>query len=165
MTRRTILYLVTTVSCGLLFVNIYTSIVDAVNWGNDIPASIKIARDYFKSSNPGIFFRIFSPVNQILALLAVIVCWKAGKKIRMYCLLALAAAVSADVLTFAYFYPRNDIMFVNPIDNIEIIKSAWSDWTSMNWVRSGIIVLNIIFNFTALTLLIENKLDSKSTRT
>jgi carbon starvation protein CstA len=156
MIRKSVLYPVTAVACGILFVNLYTSIVDAVSWGHDIPASIETTREYFKSGNPGKFFRIFSPANQVLALLALIVCWNAGKKIRMYCGLALLTAVTIDVFTFAYFYPRNDIMFVQSIEgNIEAIHSAWSSWSSMNWVRSGLILVNVILNFSALSLVIK----------
>ena len=158
MIRKSILYSVTAVACGILFVNIYTSIVDAISWGSDMPASIQTTRDYFKSGDPGKFFRIFSPANQILALLALIVCWKVNKKIRMYCALALVTAAAIDGFTFAYFYPRNDIMFVQPIEgNIDAIKSAWSSWSAMNWVRSGLILVNVVFNFTALTLLVKNE--------
>lgn len=158
MIRKFIIYSVTAVACGILFVNLYTSIVDAVSWGSNIPASIQTTRDYFKSGNPGKFFRIFSPANQILALLALIVFWKAGKKIRMYCGLALLTAVAIDGFTFAYFYPRNDIMFVQPIEgNLDAIRSAWSSWSAMNWVRSGLILVNVIINFTALSLVIKSE--------
>ena len=157
MIRKSILYVATVVASGILFVNIYTSMVDAVSWGSDIPSSIQTTRDYFKSGNPGTFFRIFSPANQVLALLALVLCWKADKKIRMYCALALVTAVSIDGFTFAYFYPRNAIMFVNPIEgNVDEIKTAWAGWSAMNWLRSGLILVNVIFDFTALTLLLKS---------
>ena len=164
MIRKSLLILATTFAAGLLFVNVYTSIVDAVSWGSNIPASIQAAREYFKVVNPGSFFRIFSPVNQILTLLALIACWRTNKRIRIYCALALLSAVAVDAFTFAYFYPRNEIMFSYPINtnvdinNVDVIKAAWSQWSSMNWVRSGIEVVNIGFDFAALILLSkENK--------
>lgn len=43
---------------GLLFTNIYNSMIDAKSWGADLPHSIETARQYFKSINPGKFFRI-----------------------------------------------------------------------------------------------------------
>src|SRR5204862_4836747 len=51
---------------GVLMSNIYTSVVDATSWGSDIPHSIESAREYFKAVNPANFFRIYSPVNQVL---------------------------------------------------------------------------------------------------
>ena len=101
-----LLILAATVASGLLFVNVYTSMVDAANWGRDVPASIMAAREYFSVANPGTFFRIFSPVNQVLALLAVVVSWWAPKGTFAICVAALVLAVSADIFTFAYFYPR-----------------------------------------------------------
>ena len=113
--RKFILALSTTFAAGLLFVNIYNSLIDAVSWGSNMPASILTAREYFKTVNPGDFFRIFSPINQVLALVALVICWKTTKQIRTYCALALLVAITSDALTFAYFYPRNEIMFTSSI--------------------------------------------------
>ena len=128
---------------GLLFVNLYSSIVDAPNWGADIPNSIINARNYFSVANPGNFFRIFSPANQLLALVAVIVCWKNN---RYVALASLTAAVLADVITFGYFYPRNDIMFFDALD-VNAARLAWQEWSAMNWLRSGICVANASLAF------------------
>ena len=139
MIRKLTLILATTFVAGLLFVNIYNSMVDAPSWGSNFPTSIQTARDYFKIVNPGNFFRIFSPINQVLSLLALIVCWKVNKKVRMYCALALIFAVTSDAFTFAYFYPRNEIMFHSSIDtNLDGIKTAWSQWSSMSRPLPGI---------------------------
>ena len=157
MLRKSLLILATTLAAGLLFVNVYNSLIDAVSWGSDIPSSIQTTRDYYEVVNPGSFFRIFSPINQVLTLLVLLLCWKTNKKIRIYCALALLIAVVSDGFTFAYFYPRNEIMFNSPIDtNLDAIKIAWREWATMNWLRSGIVLLNLIFDFTALTLLIKN---------
>jgi len=145
-----ILILAATVASGLLFVNIYTSIVDAPNWARDVPASIVAAREYFSVKNPGNFFRVFSPLNQLLALVALIVSWWAPKGTFPICLAALVLAVSVDVFTFAYFYPRNEIMFVAPIENIDAIRSALSGWQNMNWIRSGMIAVIVVLDYLAL---------------
>ena len=148
--QKLVLILAATVAAGLLFANIYTSIVDAPNWGRDVPASIVAAREYFSVKNPGNFFRVFSPLNQVLALLAVVVSWWAPKGTFSICLAALILAVSVDVFTFTYFYPRNEIMFVAPIENVEAIRSALSGWQNMNWIRSGMIAVIIVLDYLAL---------------
>lgn len=145
-----VLILAATVAAGLLLTNIYTSMVDAPNWARDVPASIVAAREYFSVKNPGNFFRVFSPMNQLLALLAVVVSWWAPKGTFSICVAALILAVSVDVFTFAYFYPRNDIMFVAPIENVDAIRSALSGWRNMNWIRSGMIAANVALDFLAL---------------
>jgi hypothetical protein len=57
----------------------------------------------------------------------------------------------ADVFTFAYFYPRNDIMFKSDVStNLEAIETAWKQWVRMNWLRSFIILAGLMCSFIAL---------------
>jgi hypothetical protein len=138
MIRLIILGLFSLTASGLLFVNIYNSLVDAPNWGVDLPNSLLATRQYFSASNPGDFFRVFSPINQVLALIAVIVSWKSGRG-RYLALGALGLAVLADVFTFGYFYPRNEILFVAPLEaGADVARQAWEQWSTMNWLRSAI---------------------------
>jgi hypothetical protein len=130
-------------AAGILFVNLYTSFVDAPNWGANIPDSIATARQYYIASNPGNFFRIVSPLNQVLALIGVFITWKQN---RYLALGSLIIAVLADVFTFGFFYPRNEIMFVAPIE-IDAIQRAWEQWSTMNWVRSTMCAINTVFAF------------------
>jgi len=152
-----VLILAATVASGLLFVNIYTSVVDAPNWGRDVPASIVAAREYFSVKNPGTFFRVFSPVNQVLALLAAIVSWWAPKGTFSICVIALILAVSVDIFTFAYFYPRNEIMFVAPIENVDAIRTALEGWRNMNWIRSGMIAILLCLDYLALMKVVNSE--------
>ena len=136
---------------GLLFTNIYTSLVDAKSWGANIPQSIETAREYFKTVNAGNFFRIFSPANQVAGLLALILFWKVSATARIYLGLALVLYVCADVLTFAYFYPRNAIMFEKgSLTDVDTLKNALTGWRAMNWVRSLIIFAGLVFSSLAL---------------
>ena len=149
--KNIILFFSVSMASGLLFTNVYTSLIDTKSWGSDIPNSIAAAREYFKTVNPGNFFRVFSPVNQVLALLLVILFWKFSATVRMLLIVALLLYILTDVFTFAYFYPRNDIMFVNtPLTDVDALKKAWSEWNAMNWVRSLILMLGLSFSFYAL---------------
>ena len=139
------------VASGLLFTNVYTSIVDATSWGSDIPNSIGTAREYFKVVNPGNFFRLFSPVNQVLGLLVLILFWKSTPTIRLYLGIAFALYVLSDAFTFAFFYPRNEIMFETAaLTEVDKLRKAWSEWNSMNWVRSALMLAGIVFSGLAL---------------
>lgn len=135
------------IASGLLIMNVYNSFIDAKSWGSDIPNSIATAREYFKAVNPGNFFRFFSPLNQILALLALILFWKSSPAIRLNLGIALALYILADVLTFAYFYPRNDIMFrTAQLSDVTTLKKIWSEWNAMNWVRTIIVLAGLSFS-------------------
>ncbi len=143
MNRLIVLGISCAVASGILFVNLYTSIVDAPNWGADLPNSIVNARAYYSATNPGTFFRMISPINQVLALTAVFLCWRINRYIA---LASLAVAVLLDVFTFGYFYPRNEILFAAPLQ-AEAIQQAWREWSSMNWFRSGLGVINVALTF------------------
>jgi hypothetical protein len=128
----------------LLGVNVYTSVVDARSWGASIPESILTARTYFKAVNPGTFFRVASPLNQLFALAALVVCWKSGKSVRLYFGLALLFAVLAEALTFAYFFPRNEILFFGAETSADVLTKAWSEWSRMNWVRNLMLAFGLV---------------------
>ena len=136
---------------GILFVNIYNSLVNAVAVESDIPSSVIATREYFKTVNPGDFFKIFSPLTQLLALVSLILFWKRSSSVRLFLALALLFYMSADVFTFIYFHPRNDIMFLSEkLPDTETLKRLASEWSSMNWLRSLIVLLGIISSFIAI---------------
>ena len=149
--KTILLFASITVASGVLLVNLYTSIVDAKSWGADIPNSIAVAREYFKTVNPGTFFRVYSPLNQVLAALALVLFWKSAPSIRLCLVLALVLYVLADVMTFAYFYPRNDIMFKTArLTDVATLKKVWAEWTAMNWVRSLVQLSGLVCSFLSL---------------
>jgi hypothetical protein len=132
------------VASGLLFTNMYTSLVDTVNWGSNLPQSIETTRSYFKAADPGNFFRLFSPLNQVLALLALILFWKASPGVRLYLGIAFIWYVLGDVLTFAYFYPRNDTLFKStPLPDTDTLARIIGEWKLMNWVRTAIVFVGL----------------------
>jgi hypothetical protein len=149
--KRIIAFASIALMAAVLGVNVYNSVVDARSWGADIPESIRTARAYFAVVNPGTFFRVASPVNQILALAALVACWRSGGRARLCFGLALVFAVVVDGLTFSFFYPRNAILFGAAAGgggggetNVDALATAWSQWRSMNWVRSFIIACGLV---------------------
>jgi hypothetical protein len=149
--KKLILFASVALASGILFTNIYTSLIDARSWGASIPKSIEAAREYFKIVNPGNFFRMFAPINQVLALLVLILFWKASSTVRIFLGAALVLYILGDVFTFAYFYPRNKIMFeTTPLPDIDTLKNAWTGWNTMNWLRSLVFFAGIVFSFLGL---------------
>ncbi|HEY6503632.1 MAG TPA: DUF1772 domain-containing protein [Chitinophagaceae bacterium] len=149
--KKIILFASISIASGLLFVNLFTSLVDVKSWGSDIPNSIAATREYFKTVNPGDFFRVFSPVNQVLGLLVLVLFWRSSSSIRLYLGAAFILYVLGDVLTFTYFYPRNDIMFKTAqLTDTDLLTRTVSEWSRMNWVRSFILVAGLFFSFLSL---------------
>ena len=149
--KNIILFASISMAAGLMFVNFYNSLVDAKSWGSDIPNSIAAAREYFKTVNPGNFFRVFSPVNQVLALLALILFWKSAPAARPYLGAALVLYVAGEMFTFAYFFPRNDIMWnTAQLTDVDTLRKAWSEWSAMNWLRTFILLAGLCCSFLSL---------------
>jgi hypothetical protein len=148
--QRVVLYLSIIALGSVLGANAYTSVVDAPSWGASIPESLETARKYFQSTNPGTFFRVASPLAQILTLVALVVCWRTGTRIRLLIAVAFGLTICTDLLTFFYFYPRNDIMLIQTID-VPAATRAWQEWSSMNHVRSGLVLLALVCQLAALS--------------
>jgi hypothetical protein len=149
--KKIILFLSIIFASGLLMVSIYNSIIDAKSWGADIPASIQAARDYYKHIDPRNFYTIIAPVNQLLILLAIIVFWKDSVSLRFYLGISFLLYATIGILTFVYFLPRDLIIFTSPIQgNIEEIGTASTQWSQMNWLRSLLGLVGILFSFKGL---------------
>ena len=94
---------------------------------------------------------MFSPVNQALGIIVLILFWKTSPSVRLCLGAALALYLLAEGLTFGYFFPRNDIMFRNAqLTDVDLLRKTLSEWTRMNWVRSGILLTGIFFSFLSL---------------
>lgn len=148
--KRIILYAAVAFSSGLFFTLIYNSIVNAANWESNIPQSITATRDFFVVANPGTFFQVVDPANMLLVVLALILFWKKSS-IRLYLGIALLCYITSMILTFTYFYPRNEIMFLSEqLPDTESLKKAATEWGRMGWVRSLLSLAGLVCTFIAL---------------
>lgn len=150
------------VASGVLFANIFNSIVIAVATDSNIPNSIIAGKEYFKFVNPGDFFKIFSPASQFLTLLSLIIFWKSQRRVRLLLGIALICYLTCDILAFNYFHPRTDAMFGDPIPDVEVLKRLSSEWSAMNWVRSFILLIGLIFSFLAVDKIYTSKNQDRS---
>jgi hypothetical protein len=132
-------------------VSIYNTIVDAESWGSNIPTSIQTARDYFQHVDPRRFFTVAGPVNLILIVLTLILFWKDSVKIRVYFATSLALYAAIVILTLVYFVPRDLMLFTSSIpDHIQEIRAAAAQWSHMNWLRSLLGLVGVLFSFRGL---------------
>ena len=149
--KRIILYAAVAFSSGLFFTLIYNSVVNAANWESNIPQSIIATRDFFVVANPGTFFQVVDPANMLLVVLALILSWKRSPSIRLYLGIALLCYITSMILTFTYFYPRNEIMFLSEqLPDTESLKKAATEWGRMGWVRSLLSLTGLVCTFIAL---------------
>jgi len=132
-------------------VSIYNTIVDAESWGSNIPTSIQTARDYFQHVDPRRFFTVAGPVNLILIVLTLILFWNDSVKIRVYFTTSLVLYAAIVILTLVYFVPRDLMLFTSSIpDHIQEIRAAAAQWSHMNWLRSLLGLVGVLFSFRGL---------------
>jgi Domain of unknown function (DUF1772) len=149
--KKAILFLSIICASGLMLVSVYNTVIDAHSWGSDIPASIQTARDYFQHVDPRRFFAVAGPINQLLSLLAIILFWKDGVSLRVYFGVSFLIYAAIVVLTFAYFIPRDLILFTWSIpDHLDQIKAAATEWSRVNWLRTLLGLIGVLFSFKGL---------------
>lgn len=149
--KKIILFSSIICASGLTLVSIYNNVIDAQSWASNIPASIQAGRDYFQHVDPRRFFTVFGPLNQILILLTIILFWKDGVSLRVCFATSFLMYTLIVILTFLYFVPRNLILFKSSIpDHIEQIRTAAAEWSHMNWLRTLLGLIGVLFSFKGL---------------
>ena len=148
-----VLYLSILFASGLAMVTVYNTLIDAKSWSSEIPASIQTARDYYKHVDPRRFYAIFGPPNMLLSLLTIILFWNDGASLRLCFSVSFAFYAAILVLTFAYFIPRDLILFTWPIsDHLNEIRTAVNQWSHVNWLRTFCGLAGVLLSFKGLDI-------------
>ena len=83
--------------------------------------------------------------------LTLILFWKDSVKIRVYFATSLVLYAAIVILTLVYFVPRDLILFTSTIpDHMEEIRMAAAQWSYMNWFRSLLGLVGVLFSFKGL---------------
>jgi hypothetical protein len=149
MVRQIVVCLAVIVIGSVLGANVYNSVVDVRSWCANMPESLNTAQRYFTVVTPATFFRVASPVAQVLALVALIVCWRVPGA-RVYAATALVASIVGDLMTFGYFYPRNAII-MGDLRNVDAAMQACREWARMNHVRNALVLGALVAELMVLT--------------
>ncbi len=139
---------------GALFgAGLYESIVLAPNFRVGVPQSLEHFRQFMAVANPGNFFRLIAPLTQLSILISVILNWKRPAGRRWWLILALVLIVAGDVVTFTFHYPRNAILFHDPMHTPpETLEKAAREWAYGNYLRILLVVGAMVCAIKALML-------------
>jgi hypothetical protein len=149
--KKLVLFFSVICASGLTLVSIYNTVIDAQSWASDIPASIQTARDYFQHVDPGRFYAVAGPINVILILLTIVLFWKDDVSLRVYFAISLSMYAAIVAVTFAYFIPRDLILFTWSIpDHLNEIRTTAAEWSHMNWLRTLLGLIGVLFSFKGL---------------
>ena len=131
-------------SAMLLGTGVYESVVVAPNL-QGAPSSLEHARGFYHATNPGTFFRVLSPGTQIFLLLALVCNWAPVPLTRWRLAGALALAIAGDVVTFKFHYPRNAILFSDPLTRSAAdLDRVATEWAAGNYVRIAVILTAVV---------------------
>lgn len=113
---------------AILGAAIYESVVLVPNFRYDPPNSLEHFHQFMHQANPGTFFRVMAPAAQVALLVCAVIFWK-FRPARWGYLLALAALITADVVTFRFHYPRNHLLFDAPLtQSLPALTAAAQEW-------------------------------------
>src|SRR5580704_17712170 len=131
-------------SAMLLGTAVYESVVVAPNL-QGAPPSLEHARGFYHATNPGTFFRVISPGTQLFLLLALACNWSPIPVTRWRLAGALALAILGDVITFKFHYPRNTILFSDPLTRSAAdLDRVATEWAAGNYVRVAVILIAVV---------------------
>jgi hypothetical protein len=124
----------------LLGATLYESVVMAPNYERDVPTSLELARRFFQRTTPAHYFRIITPITQLLLLASLVASWQLAAA-RWRWLAALAILLLLDFITFAFHYPRLAIMFKMAMpEDPERLGRAAREWSLGNILRAVLLV-------------------------
>jgi hypothetical protein len=131
-------------SAMLLGAGVYESVVVAPNL-RGAPSSLEHARGFYHATNPGMFFRVLSPGTQLFLLLALVCNWAPIPLTRWRLAGALALAILGDIVTFKFHYPRNTILFSDPLTRSAAdLDRVATEWAAGNYVRIAVILIAVV---------------------
>ena len=127
----------------LLGASSFQVVVDMPNW-TGLPA-LEHYRAFYQVLNPGTFFQMLLPTT-LLALLAALVCnWRPIPATRWRLAGALALTILVGVITFAFHFPRNRILFEDPLTRTAAYyHQVVMEWAAGDYIRLAMIVTAIV---------------------
>jgi hypothetical protein len=100
----------------------------------DPPASLELAMDFMSVSAPNDFFPPLGFLSWVLGAGALVVCWRV-EAARWWILISLVMIVCEGVASMLYFWPRNEIMFVegSEVHSAEYLKQVAREFETWHW--------------------------------
>ncbi|MBD5787418.1 DUF1772 domain-containing protein [Cellulosimicrobium terreum] len=120
---------------------------------SDPPESLELAMEFLAVSGPSDVFPPLGFLSWTLVVAALLLCWR-QRDARWWLLLSLAMAVGEGVASILYFWPRNEIMFVEglAVHPPEYLAQVVREFETWHWrSRMGFSVLAAVGAFVAYT--------------
>ncbi|MFF5056522.1 DUF1772 domain-containing protein [Micromonospora sp. NPDC000663] len=103
----------------------------------DAPASLDRAREFLVAGGPSDYFPPLGATVVLSSLAAIALTWR-NRRLRWFVAAAAAAFIICEFLFSAvFFWPRNEIMFVDPVGthSPEYLRQVAREFVAGHWVR------------------------------
>lgn len=102
----------------------------------DPPQSLELAMDFLSVSGPSDFFPPLGFATWVLGAGALVLCWPV-KAARWWIAFSLAMILCEGVASMLYFWPRNEIMFVEgtAVHSAEVLRQTAREFQALHWSR------------------------------
>ncbi|MEX5265645.1 hypothetical protein E7Z53_03910 [Kocuria salina] len=109
----------------------------------DPPASLELTMEFLAVTGPSDFFPPLGFTVWVLGAATLVLTWRLPT-VRWWVLLSLAMFVLEGVVSMLYFWPRNDIMFIegSAVHSAEYLRQVASEFTT--WHARSRMVFNTI---------------------
>lgn len=115
----------------------------------DPPASLELAMGFLSVTGPSDFFPPFGLATWVLGAAALLLTWR-DRQARWWIALSLVAIVGEGLASMAYFWPRNEIMFVEglAVHSPEYLTQVAQEFETWHWrSRTGFNVVATVAAF------------------
>lgn len=124
---------------ALLGANLFEAVVDVPNWRTS--EGLSAYRRFIAQRNAGHFYRVLSPLTIVCLGTAFGLGWGAHGPRNGLLTVSLAAAITAELFTVAYFFPRNrDLFFADELPSPERARALVGQWSRANALRIIIVL-------------------------
>jgi Domain of unknown function (DUF1772) len=120
----------------------------------DAPASLDRAREFMVAGGPSDYFPPLGASVVVLSVAATVLTWR-DRRLRWWIVGAAAVFIACEFLfSVLFFWPRNDIMFVDPVGthSPEYLRQVAEEFVAGHWVRLAGGGVTAALAFTALLL-------------
>jgi len=130
---------------------------------SDPPASLELAMDFMSVSGPSDFFPPLGFLSWVTGAGALVLSWRV-KAARWWIMFSLTMIVCEGVASMLYFWPRNEIMFVEgpEVHSAEYLKQVAREFETWHWrSRMGFNALAAVSAFVGFVRLYRYRLLSR----
>ena len=118
---------------------------------HDPPASLTTSLEFMRVRAPSDFYPPLGFLSWVLGAVSAVAAWRTPGA-RRWILLSLSMIVCEGLLSMAFFWPRNTIMFIEgpAVHPPEVLRQAASEFERMHWFRvafNGVAAVTAFMSF------------------